>query len=164
MTNLLDQCSLRRAEPGDAAAISSLAFRSKASWGYGIDFMKRCRGELTFSAAQIEAARNLFVVCEIDGGIAGFYGLEAQGEHDAELIALFVKADILRRGIGSLLIRHMLAEARQLGITTVTIQGDPNAEDFYAAIGAESAGYRESASIPGRYLPVFRLSVGEGPA
>ena len=121
--------------------------------------MKRCRAELTFSPAQIEAARNRFVVCEIDGAPAGFYGLEARGEHEAELIALFVKADILRRGIGSLLVRHMVTEARQLGIRTVTIQGDPNAEDFYAAIGAEPAGYRESASIPGRYLPVFRLSI-----
>jgi len=159
MTDLAGQCRLRRAGPGDAAALSSLAFRAKASWGYDIDFMKRCRGELIFSAEQIEAARSRFFVCEIDDAPAGFYALEIQGERDAELIALYVKPALLRRGIGSLLVRHMVAEARQLGIGTVTIQGDPNADEFYTAIGAIPAGYRESASIPGRYLPVFRLMI-----
>ena len=160
MTDLVEQCRLRRAGPGDAEALSSLAFRSKASWGYDIDFMKRCRAELTFSAAQIEAARSRFVVCEIEDAPAGFYALEIQSEDEAELIALFVKPAMLRRGIGSLLVRHMISEAGQLGIRTVTIQGDPNAEDFYAAVGAKPAGYRESASIPGRYLPVFKLAIG----
>jgi N-acetylglutamate synthase-like GNAT family acetyltransferase len=161
MTDLAEQCRLRRAGPGDADSLSSLAFRSKASWGYDIDFMKRCRAELTFSAEQIEAPRNQFVICEVDDTLAGFYGLESQSEDTAELVALFVKPALLRQGIGRLLIRHMISEARQLGIRTVTIQGDPNAEDFYAAIGATAAGYRESASIPGRYLPVFRLGIDQ---
>ena len=161
MTDLVEQCLLRRAGPGDAESLSSLAFRSKASWGYDIDFMKRCRAELTFSADQIEAPRNHFVICEVDDALAGFYGLESQSEHDAELVALFVKPALLRQGIGRLLVEHMIGEARRLGIRTVTIQGDPNAEDFYAAIGATAAGYRESASIPGRYLPVFRLGIDQ---
>ena len=161
MTDLVERCRLRRAGPGDAASLSSLAFRSKASWGYDIDFMKRCQAELTFSADQIEAPRNHFVICEVDDALAGFYGLESRGEHDAELVALFVKPALLRHGIGRLLAEHMTGQARQLGIRTVTIQGDPNAEDFYTAIGATAAGYRESASIPGRYLPVFRLGIGQ---
>ena len=162
MSERLQRCRLRPAGPGDAAALSTLAFRSKASWGYDIDFMKRCRAELTFSSDQIEAPRNRFVICEVDDALAGFYGLERQSEHDAELVALFVKPALLRQGIGRLLVEHMIGAARQLGIRTVTIQGDPNAEDFYIAIGATAAGYRESASIPGRYLPVFRLEIREG--
>lgn len=161
MSDLVEQCRLRRAGPGDAESLSSLAFRSKASWGYDIDFMKRCRAELTFSGEQIDSARNHFIVCEVDDAPAGFYGLEIRSEQDAELIALFVKPALLRRGIGRLLVRHMIGEARELGIRTVTIQGDPNAEDFYAAIGATAAGYRESASIRGRYLPVFRLAIDQ---
>ena len=58
---------VRRAGPGDAAALSSLAFRSKASWGYDIEFMKRCRQELTYSGDDIEAPRFRFRICEIDG-------------------------------------------------------------------------------------------------
>ena len=161
MSDLLEQCRLRRAGPGDAAALSSLAFKSKAHWGYDIEFMKRCRQELTYSADQIEAARFRFMICEIDGAPAGFYALELLGDSKAELDALFVLPEFIGKGIGKLLVDHMKSEARLLGITTVTIQGDPNAEEFYAAIGATPAGYRESASIPGRYLPVFTLVIGE---
>ena len=54
------------------------------------------------------------------------------------------------------------AATELLGIQTITIQGDPNAEAFYESIGACSAGYRESASIPGRFLPVFKLEIDKG--
>jgi len=123
--------------------------------------MKRCRQELTYSGDDIEAPRFRFRICEIDGEPAGFYALEIMSETEAELEGLFVKPGLLRRGIGKLLVEHLLAEAGILGIKTITIQGDPNAEGFYLSIGAKPAGYRESASIPGRFLPVFRLTVGE---
>jgi len=150
---------MRRAGPGDAEALSSLAFRSKASWGYDIEFMKRCRAELTYTAEDIEASRFRFQVCELDGKPVGFYALEILDETKAELEGLFVKPDFLRQGIGNLLVDHLRSEARLLGIRSITIQGDPNAEVFYNSIGAEPVGYRESASIPGRFLPVFRLAI-----
>jgi len=162
MTEATDKVRLRRAGPGDADALSSLAFRSKASWGYGIEFMKRCRAELTYSAEQIESPRFHFMVGEIDGAPAAFYALEIKAEHEAELEALFVRPDLIGQGLGTLLVEHMKAKARRLGVACVTIQGDPNAEEFYASIGAQAVGYRESASIPGRYLPVFTLDIGQG--
>jgi len=42
------------------------------------------------------------------------------------------------------------------------IQGDPNAEGFYRAMGAERIGEQESHSIPGRMLPLFSLSLAGG--
>lgn len=123
--------------------------------------MKRCRQELTYSGEDIEAPRFRFQVCELDGELVGFYALEMLSEHTGELQGLFVKPELLRQGIGGLLIEHLRAEAKLLGITTITIRGDPNADDFYRSIGAEHAGYRESVSIPGRFLPVFRLTLRE---
>ena len=41
------------------------------------------------------------------------------------------------------------------------IQGDPNAKNFYLKVGAKLIGERESASIPGRYLPVFIINLTE---
>ncbi len=161
MSQILEKCRLRRAGPGDAAALSSLAFRSKASWGYDIEFMKRCRHELTYSGADLEAPGFRFQVCELDGELVGFYALETLSEHAAELQGLFVKPGLLRKGIGRLLIEHLRGEAELLGITSITIQGDPNADEFYQSIGAKPAGYRESASIPGRFLPVYRLTIPE---
>ena len=159
MSDILDQIRFRRAGPGDAPALSSLAFRSKAHWGYDIDFMKRCKAELTYSAEDIEAPRYHFHLCELDGKPVAFYALELLGDSRAELDALFVKPELIGQGIGKYLIEHVRAECRLLDVKQVTIQGDPNAEDFYLAIGAVAAGYRESASIPGRFLPVFTLSV-----
>ena len=159
MSDVLQNCRLRRAGPGDAGALSSLAFRSKASWGYDIEFMKRCRDELTYTEADIEAPRFNFQVCEIDDEPVGFYALEMMSETEAELEGLFVKPGLLRQGIGRLLVDHLRSVARSLGIRTVTIQGDPNAEDFYLSIGARPGGYRESASIPGRFLPIFKLEL-----
>jgi len=159
MSDVLQNCRMRRAGPGDAAALSSLAFRSKASWGYDIEFMKRCRDELTYAEEDIEAPRFRFQVCEVDEELVGFYVLEILSETEAELEGLFVKPALLRKGIGKLLIGHLRTQAGLLGIRSITIQGDPNAEEFYMSIGATPAGYRESASIPGRFLPIFKLAI-----
>lgn len=162
MSELLLNCRFRQAGPGDAKKLSSLAFRSKASWGYDIEFMKRCRDELTYSGEDIDAPRFRFHVCELDDELVGFYTLEILSKIEAELEGLFVKPELIGRGIGKLLIDHLQLEAELLGIQTITIQGDPNAEAFYESIGARSAGYRESASIPGRFLPVFKLEIDKG--
>lgn len=159
---VLQQVRFRKAEPEDATTLSSLAFRSKASWGYDIDFMKRCRKELSYDAAEIESPDNVFYLCEINEEPVAFYALAMLGEGRAELEALFVRPGFIGQGFGKLLIEHMAAQAQALAIHTVTIQGDPNAEEFYLSIGAVPGGYRESASIRGRYLPVFVLSIGEG--
>ena len=162
MSELLQSCRVRRAGPGDAETLSSLAFRSKASWGYDIEFMKRCRDELTYSEEDIDAPRFLFHVCELDHELVGFYALEILSEIEAELEDLFVKPDLIRKGIGKLLVDHVRSEAELLGIHTITIQSDPNADAFFKSIGARFSGYRESSSIPGRLLPVFKLEINKG--
>ena len=42
--------SSRSAKPEEADALSALAFRSKAYWGYGAEFLEACRSELTLTA------------------------------------------------------------------------------------------------------------------
>ena len=158
----VDNIRLREAGPGDAEVLSSLAFRSKASWGYDVEFMKRCRDELSYSAETIESPRFRFRVAELEGQIVAFYALELLGDGQAELEALFVRPDHIGKGLGRVLIDAACSEASLLGVACVTIQGDPNADEFYLAVGAVQAGYRESASIPGRYLPVYKLHLGQG--
>ena len=55
---------IRRARGREAAALSALAMRSKAHWGYDAAFMAACRAELTLTPEGI-AARPVFV-CEAD--------------------------------------------------------------------------------------------------
>ncbi len=151
--------TIRVAAHSEAAAISSLAIRSKAHWGYSDEFMEACREELTWSESQIDSPDYEFYVYEAEGRIAGFYALEHLGPGDAELEALFVEPDMIGRGYGRTLIEHAKGRASALGIRRITIQGDPNAESFYKAAGGVRDGQRESSSIPGRFLPIFRIDL-----
>ena len=150
---------IRRASGSDAEPLSTLAFRSKAYWGYSIEFMAACKDELTYSADQIESSRFRFYVCELDGETVGFYALELENEFIAEIEAIFVRPKNIGTGIGRELMAHCKITAKSLGMQALVIQGDPNAEEFYLSAGGVRAGYRESASIPGRQLPLFRINL-----
>jgi GNAT superfamily N-acetyltransferase len=158
VSDILERISFRPAKPDDAAALSRLAFKSKAHWGYDIDFMRRCKAELTYSPEQIEREDIHFHVCDLDDRVVAFYALKELGDGRAELDALFVAPDLLGQGVGRYLVDQARNEAIGLGIDVIVILGDPNAEGFYGSVGAVAAGYRESASIPGRFLPLFKLS------
>lgn len=121
--------------------------------------MKACRNELTFTESQIASTNYEFYVCVVEGRIAGFYALELLDLDNAELDALFVEPEMIGRGFGRVLIEHAKERAIGLGIRRITIQGDPNTRAFYEAAGGIRDGRRESNSIPGRFLPVFRIDL-----
>lgn len=145
--------------PADAGALSGLALRSKAHWGYSQEFIAACRAELTYAPERMCEPGTSFVVAEVAGTIVGFYALARLSPAEAELEALFVEPDHIRRGIGRRLMEDALQRARTMAIRRIVIQGDPNAADFYRATGAVQVGTRESASIPGRILPLFAVSI-----
>ena len=139
--------------------MSELAFRSKGWWGYSEEFMAACRDELTVDPGEIDDPGSLFYVAQTGGEIAGFFSLVDPLEGTVELGALFVDPSWIGTGIGRALIEHAGETARQLGYSALLIQGDPHAAGFYRAAGGVSAGERESDSIPGRLLPLFRISL-----
>ena len=149
---------IRPARPGEAEALTDLALRSKAYWGYDAAFMAACRAELTVTPAQ--AASGLVQVYEEGGRAFGFYLLEVRNG-SADVAMLFVEPAAIGRGIGRALWQHLVAEARRLELAKVTIESDPNAEAFYRAMGATTVGTAPSASIPGRRLPLMELALGE---
>jgi GNAT superfamily N-acetyltransferase len=148
---------IRRALPEEAEALSELAFRSKAHWGYSDAFMRACRTELTLSRDDIET-HPTFVV-ESRGEAIGFYTLERVADDEVELGYLFVEPSAIGRGYGRRLLEHAKRQAVGLGFRSLVIQGDPHAERFYRMAGGEHTGFRESDSIPGRELPMFRIDL-----
>ncbi len=152
--------SMRRARAEDAEALSDLAFRSKAHWGYDPAFLAACRAELEIRADQIE----WFPTYLLDdaGAIAGFYSLESLSTDCIELNHLFLEPARIGRGEGRILLTHAAARARERGYRVMRIQSDPHAEAFYTACGATRVGEEASASIPGRTLPVLELALAEG--
>ena len=151
--------AVRQAMAAEAAAISELALRSKAHWGYSAEFIEACREELTVTPAQLDDPQRYYGLAELDGQLLGYYGIVGLGGGEFELDALFVEPEHIGRGVGRLLMAEACLQALSFGGLTMIIQGDPHAEAFYLAAGAVSIGSRPSESIPGRLLPLFRLTL-----
>ncbi len=131
--------------------VTSLAFRSKASNGYGAAFMAACRAELTFDAGSI--ARGETWLCEDAAGrVLGFFDLRLE-DGTAEVYALFVEPDCKGAGVGRALWSMLAARAAALGAGRIGVDSDPAAVPFYMRMGMEPAGEALSGSIPGRMLP-----------
>jgi len=147
---------IRDAAPADCDALSSLAFVSKAHWGYDDAFMDACRAELTITRADLETAR---VRVAVDTRVDGFHGVR-----NGELVWMFVAPDAIGRGIGRTLLLDACAVARAAGNEVLRIEADPHAAAFYEHLGARRVGEVASASIAGRVLPLYEMalsSIGE---
>ena len=151
--------SIREAQADDAASLSELALRSKGFWGYSREFLDACRAELTVDPQRIGSPGFQCFVAHAGDTLLGYYALETVSDGVYELEALFVEPRHIGRGVGRSLMRHALAVLRSLSAVRLIIQGDPNAHDFYVAMGARHTGSRESGSIPGRALPLYEIEV-----
>ena len=149
------KATIRNAKPSEANLLSKLAFESKAYWGYSSEFMESCREELSVTPEKINSVLFTYKVYETDNRILGFYAIEKLNDNESELEALFVKPEHIGSGIGRALMEHARDFAKNQRFLSLKIQGDPNAEAFYLASGAIRIGEHESASIKGRYLPIF---------
>jgi GNAT superfamily N-acetyltransferase len=147
---------MRPARAEEADALSGLALRSKAQWGYDAQFLEACRPDLTLRPDEISARRA--VVAEESGHLVGFYTLDGVPP-EGELGNLWIEPAHMRRGIGRLLWNHAMATARSIGLTAVLIDADPHAEGFYTAMGAERIGTVPSTAVAGRLLPQMRFRV-----
>lgn len=97
--NVASDVFVRAARPGEAGALTALAVRSKAHWGYDAVFMRLSRASLAVSDAEIAAGRVL--VAERRGLLFGMAKVEADGE----LGMMFVDPLALNRGVGRALRR-----------------------------------------------------------
>ncbi|MEU8703575.1 GNAT family N-acetyltransferase [Streptomyces sp. NPDC048565] len=147
---------VRAGRPDEAAALTALALRSKAYWGYDEAFLAACREELAVRPADVTARRT--AVAERDGGLLGFTMLDGDPPVGA-VGMMFVDPDTIGQGVGRLLFEHAVAQARRLGFEALTIDADPNAEPFYTAMGAVRIGVTPSGSVPGRELPLLELDL-----
>ena len=155
--NITLETTIRKADHYEAEALTALALRSKAYWGYSQEFMAACRAELTYSQANI--CNNHFFVAENGNSIVGFYGLVRLSTAEIELEAMFVEPAFIGQGLGRTLIEHAKKSAANLGAVNMIVQSDPHATSFYLAAGGTLTGQTTSGSISGRYLPTFTIQL-----
>ena len=146
-----------RAKPEDAGALTEIAHAAKRHWGYPERWIESWRDILTMRPEFIAA--NVAYSAIEEGRALGFYVLttEDDGMH---LDHLWILPDAMGRGIGRALFGHAVEETRKLGHRTLQIEADPNAEGFYARMGARRVG-EAVTEIDGqrRELPLFRYEV-----
>jgi GNAT superfamily N-acetyltransferase len=150
------EVTMRRARPDEASMLSELALAAKGHWGYDQAFLESCRAELTFSPDDV--ARRHVVVAELGGLVAGFYTVDGEPPV-GELGNMWVRPSEIGTGLGRLLWQDAMAAAAAAGFEHLDIDAEPNAEGFYRKMGAERVGQTPSGSIPGRILPLMRVTV-----
>ncbi|MCX4573532.1 GNAT family N-acetyltransferase [Streptomyces sp. NBC_01571] len=83
------------------------------------------------------ARHQVFVAIDEVGRLQGFYALVLESP---ELDLAFVADDVQGRGVGRLLIEHMLGQARAAGLRGVGVVSHPPAVAFYRRLGAVRVG------------------------
>lgn len=148
---------IRAAREDEHALLTDLALRSKAHWGYSERFMADCIDELTISEEDIR--EHPFFVVEKRGDVIGFCGLQMLNGARGELIDVFVEPSHLREGHGRRLVEHAKQVARTRGLSSLVVEADPNAQEFYCSCGGRRIGTVPSGSIPGRRLPLIEIAL-----
>lgn len=146
---------IRRAVAADAPALTAVAHAAKRHWRYPEAWIALWRGDLTLTPEFIERHP---VHCALEAdAIVGFYALVFAAA-DCELEHFWVLPSHMGSGVGRRLFAHAVDRCRAIGAPRLWITADPNAEGFYAHLGARRVG--EVPSIPiGRMLPRLELPV-----
>src|SRR5712671_6730367 len=118
--------------------------------------MTACRAELTLHPEELRSTSLQLAVR--DSTVIGLTQVKITGTN-ADLLKLFVEPALLRSGVGRLLFKWATARARGLGAVRMIIEADPGAAPFYEHMGARSAGFARSQSIPGRMLSRMEMEL-----
>ena len=130
----------------NAAALSVIARRAKASWNYPAHWLELWRDQLTVSPAKI-ATGHLFAA-RLDRRWVGFYSLSFDGEL-ASLEDMWVLPEAGGQGVGRALFQHAVASARTAGATETGDRGRSQRGGLLPPHG-RNAGRRAGLSVGGR--------------
>jgi len=149
-----------RARLEDAEALTQIAHAAKRYWGYPESWIESWRDMLTMRPEFITG--NISYCAIEDDRPVAFYVLTTEDD-GLHLDHLWVAPAAMRRGIGTTLFQHAVAEARKLGFDSIKIEADPNAEAFYNRMGALRVGTSIS-EVCGqrRELPLLEFRVEAG--
>ena len=96
--------------------------------------------------------RRMRVAVGADGRLLGFSTVLPGEDGAVELDALFVEPDLLRAGVGRLLVEDLVALARQAGVTRVDVTANLRAVGFYERVGFVGTG-----EVPTLFGPALRM-------
>lgn len=136
-------------------AISRLCLRSKGYWGYDEVFLEACRDVLTVTPQDL--ANDHLQVAVLSDRLVGVAHLQVKRQ--AVLDKLFIETDAIGCGAGRQLFNWAAETAKSLGVTSMSIDADPEAESFYTKMGARTVRHVPSEAIVGRQLPQMEMDL-----
>jgi len=140
----------------DAETLTELTLASKAHWGYSPGQMALWTNELTIDPAYI--ATNKVYKLLLQNKLIGYYSYYLLNKTQVYLDNLFIHPDHIGNGYGCVLMQDFLTRIQNSGLTSIQLESDPNAKNFYLKFGFIVVELKES-SIKGRYLPIMEKSL-----
>lgn len=147
--------TVRRATAGESKALTDIACRSEAYWGYDPVFIERF--ECVYQVTEKFINENPTFLMQQDSEIVAFYGLLMGPEVSLEYF--FVEPRYIGKGYGRLLWKHLVERCKELGIGEFHIVTSPQAKEFYVKMGAVPRGEVESLLRKGRMVPLLAYTV-----
>lgn len=148
--------TFRRATAEDTDVLNDMTLAGIRHWGHDVTFPDAYAALASDLPTPSDTAANPVFVLEEDGVPIAFHDLRDRGDH-VELYRMFQVPGLIGTGIGRLLWDHAVAQARELG-DRLLIMSDPEAEGFYAAMGATLE--RRVEVSPGFRLGVYWFDLG----
>lgn len=150
---------IRRAQPNEAEVLTAIAHAAKRHWNYPEDWIDQWRPDLTITPEFIRD--NEVFVAVVNEQIAGCCALVLT-DSLAEIEHMWMRPEHMGSGIGRALFEHAKRRAAEGGAQVLELSADPNAEGFYARMGAKRIG-EIPAGMTGRadrVLPRMRINLG----
>jgi GNAT superfamily N-acetyltransferase len=143
--------------PEQAGLLTTITLAAKRHWNYPESWIQAWLPSLTITAEYI-LANETWVAIEGEKCVA-YYSLKHDGE-SLWLDNLWVLPEFMGQGIGKMLFHHALERSRILGVTSLKIEADPNAQDFYEKMGARKVGeHRTEVVSQPRVLPLMEIKL-----
>ncbi|MEE9431255.1 MAG: GNAT family N-acetyltransferase [Melioribacteraceae bacterium] len=143
---------LKKANISDSEELTDLTKKSKAFWGYTAEQIEEWSEELTITKSFIE--ENQVVKLIVEQKIVGFYSYYNIDDDKIKLEHLFIHPKNIGEGYGRYLMNDFLKKVEDIKAKKVTLDADPNAEDFYKKFNFKVVGKLKS-TIKNRFLPIM---------
>ena len=148
---------IRRAKPEEAGGLTAIAHAAKRHWGYPQSWIERWNEDLTITPDFI--LKNEVFVAIVKDEIPGCCALVVT-DSLAEIEHMWIKPEYMGSDVGRALFTHARKRAADLKMKVLELSADPNAEGFYARMGATRIGeVRADMDGQSRVLPRMRLEL-----
>jgi putative acetyltransferase len=155
---------VRRAKPEDALGIHEAHMRSireVCANDYSEDAIRGWGNRPYREDHRVNAINNQYVwVVDNDGKIEGFghfMVIPDNGRNRGHLMGLYLAPEANGKGLGGIIVREMLVEARKQSVFEINLESSLTAHSFYQKMGFKDSGVQAEMDVNGSkvaYIPM----------